>query len=287
MSDGPGGQLIRKEYLILSFGTGHVFDDSHFWAYCRSLARVPEADWVLLSDNIPPEAEERAFGLGLEIEHIPPVKNLFRDRHLAYWNYLNDHGHKYRYVVISDCRDVLFQKSPFLWVDNWRSRFNSVQGNKDFLDHFVVLTAEGFKTTSSGFACIDDFEFQRDVPQEHLKDLKEKWVVNGGVSVGTYQALMHYHFLVWATMLKTRRCCTDQAAINYLMAYLSQDATYSLSFPQHDWLCLTGEGVKEGAVKPQYDGALKNPQGEAYCMIHQWDRLSDSLRQDLLAHLDG
>jgi hypothetical protein len=189
---------------------------------------------------------------------------------------------------------VIFQSSPFVWVEKWRKRYENVEGNKSFLDHFVILTSEGFRTSRSGFACVDNFEFQRDVPKECMKDIGDKFVVNGGVSLGTWRALMDYHLLLWATMLKSRGRCTDQAAINYLMATLENDETYSISFPQHDWLCLTGEGVKEGVVEPNakelgmgFDdnlGILKNPKGEPYCMIHQWDRLPHNLKNPLLAH---
>jgi hypothetical protein len=118
-----------------------------------------------------------------------------------------------------------------------------------------------------------------------MKDIGDKFVVNGGVSLGTWRALMDYHLLLWGTMLKSRGRCTDQAAINYLMTVLEHDETYSLSFPQHDWLCLTGEGVKEDVVTPQFDdkGVLMNPKGQPYCILHQWDRLPDDLKNPLLA----
>lgn len=279
--------MFRRSRLVLTFGTGPVFDDVCFWSYVRSLDRVPDADHVVLTDNISEAAREDMELYDVHLVEIPKVQNLFRDRHLAYWNYLNDHGHKYEHVIITDCRDVLFQFSPFEWVADWKSRFDSIHGNKDFLNNFVVLTSEGFRVSRSGFACIDNFQFQSDMPKEHLKEMKDKWVVNGGVSLGTPQALMNYHFLVWATMLKSRGQCTDQSAINYLMAVLEEDATYSVSFPQHDWLCLTGEGVKENVVVPKFeDGFLKNPNGRSYALIHQWDRLDDSLRQSLLSHLE-
>lgn len=278
--------MLRRPYLVLTFGNGVVFDDPCFWAYVQSLSKVPDADHILLTDNISEEALAELDLHPIRVVKVPKLTSLFRDRHLAYWNYLNDHGHKYKHVIITDCRDVLFQRNPFEWIDDWKSRFDDVQGNKEFLDHFVVLTSEGFKNSRSGFACVDNFEFQSDIPIEHHKELKNKWVVNGGVSLGTSQALMNYHFLVWATMLKTRGRCTDQAAINYLMAVLDDDATYSVSFPQHDWLCLTGEGVKEGVILKHENGVLMNQSGQIYALIHQWDRLDNSLRQSILSNID-
>ena len=280
--------MLRRTNLILTFGNGPVLSDPCFWSYVQSTKRVPDSDVVILTDdNLSEEILDELDRYDVNYVPVPKITNLFRDRHLAYWNYLNEHGHKYRHLIITDCRDVLFQQSPFDWIDDWKTRFGNVHGNKDFLNNFVVLTSEGFKVSQSGFACIDNFEFQNDVPEVHRKDIKDQRVVNGGVSLGTPQALMNFHFLIWATMLKTRGRCTDQSAINYLMSILNEDASYSISYPQHDWLCLTGEGVKEGVVQPQHeDGVLKNPLGHPYAVIHQWDRLDNSLRQSLLSHLD-
>lgn len=272
---------------MLTFGNGPVFEDDNFWNYVRSLRNVQDADYVLLTDNISDEAAAELELFDVNVVNVPKLTHLFRDRHMAFWNYLNDHGHKYKSIIITDCRDVLFQKSPFEWIEDWKTRFDNVQGNKSFLDHFVILTAEGFKTSRSGFACVENFEFQSDLPKEFLKEMKDKWVVNGGVSLGTYRALMNYHLLVWSMMLKSKGRCTDQAAINYLMSVLEEDETYCVSFPQHDWLCLTGEGVKEEAVVPvNDDGVLKTPDGRKYALIHQWDRLDDSLRSSLLSRLE-
>jgi hypothetical protein len=275
--------MLRRDHLILTLGRGPVFSDPCFQEYVKSVKRVPEADCVILSDDISDSDARRLNEAGVEVATCEPIKQLFRDRHMAYWNYLNEHGHKYRSILISDCRDVIFQRSPFAWINSWRERYLSIHGNKSFLDHFVILTAEGFRTSRSGFACVDHFEFQRDVHNDCAVDISDKWVVNGGVALGTWRALMNYHLLVWSMMVKSRGRCTDQAAINYLMAKLKDDETYSVSFPQYDWLCLTGEGVKEKVVEPKFDGDLKNPNGDSYCLIHQWDRLPDDLKNPLLA----
>ena len=89
--------------------------------------------------------------------------------------------------------------------------------------------------------------------------------------------------------MKTFGRCTDQATLNYLMNYLKEDATYSVSQPFNDTLCLHGEGVKEGFVKEpivQDNKFLSSYLDEPYCIVHQWDRLSDRLKQYALAHLD-
>ena len=278
--------MIRKENLAMTFASGEqLFRDPNFWVYINSFNNVPDADLVILTNNIPSDARERLLDLEVEVVDvtIAEIHYIYRDRHLCFWEYLNDHGHKYKYVLVTDCRDVVFQSNPFAWVEDWKSRHANIKGNKSFLDHFVIMTAEGHKMTQSGFACIEHFEFERDVPRPFLKENKDRYVVNGGTFMGTPLAMMNWHFLVWMTQMKTIGRCTDQATVNWLMYYLEEDATYSVSMPQHDWLCLTGEGVKEGAVEPLLQGGcLLNPKGSKYRFVHQWDRL-DGFREEVLA----
>lgn len=279
--------MLRKENLVLTFASGDsLFDSNTFWVYVKSFKKhVPNADLVLLTHDMDEVVRERLDNLEVEVVDVPAkdMHFLYRDRHLSFYNYLNDHGHKYNYVLVTDCRDVVFQANPFDWIGEWRSRHDNISGHKGFLNHFVVMTAEGFKMATSGFACIEHFEFQRDVPMPYLKDDKNRWVVNGGTFMGTPRAMQDWHFLVWMTTMKTIGRCTDQATVNWLMYYLEHDDTYQVSFPQHDNLCLTGEGVKEGAVEPILkDGVVLNPKEKPYYMIHQWDRLN-VLKEEILA----
>lgn len=278
--------MLRKESLVLTFAGGdQIFRDPTFWVYVNSLKNIKDADPVILTHSMPEDVRDRLFTLEVEVVDVKPAElhYLYRDRHLCFWEYLNDHGHKYKYVLVTDCRDVVFQANPFDWIEGWKKRHDDIKGHKRFLDHFVILTAEGHKIAQSGFACVEHFEFERDVPRPFLKKNKDKYVVNGGTFLGTPRALQDWHFLVWTTQMKTIGRCTDQATVNWLMYYLEHDDTYSVSFPQHDNLCLTGEGVKEGAVEPLLkDGVVLNPKGERYYFVHQWDRL-DGLKEEVLA----
>lgn len=282
--------MVRKNNLALTFASGHeFFKDECFWVYIRSFFKnVFDSDLVIITHEMSEDVESTLLETGVfEVVRVPAAEAsfLYRDRHLAYWKYLNSHGHKYKHVISTDSRDVVFQTNPFNWISEWKSRYDNIQGRHDFLEHFVILAAEGFKMSQSGFACIEHFEFERDVPRPYLKEDRNRSVLNGGTFLGSSRAMQDWHFLVWITSIKTIGRCTDQATVNWLMYYLDEDDTYQISHPQRDHLCLTGEGVKEGAVEPilKTDGKLYSPQGKLYCMIHQWDRLQ-YLREDVLAH---
>jgi len=282
--------MLREENLVLTYAGGNEFlQQESFWVYVNTLSVIPDSDKVIITHEMPDLVRDRLLEKGFIIEDVPLIKYpyLLRDRHLAFWEYLNEHGHKYKYVAICDSKDVLFQRSPFHWIEEWKHRFDEVQGNKAFLSNFVILTSEGFRQSQSGFARIEDFEFQRDVPPQFFKEDSDRWVVNGGVTLGTPQALQNHEFLIWSVAMKTIGRCTDQATLNYLMNFLEEDATYSISQPTNDTLCLHGEGVKEGFVKEPTinNGVFESSYlGVPYCIVHQWDRLNGHLKECALSH---
>lgn len=277
--------MIRKENLILTYASGEIFKSPTFWVFVNSIKNTQNADAVFLTHDMDLNSRKRIEDQGFEISDVPAGETcyLFRDRHLHFYNYLIKHAHKYKYVLITDSRDVVFQANPFDWINIWRKRLEKIKGNNDFINDFVVFTSEGFKRTQSGFACIEHFEFQRDVPMPHLKNDNDKYVCNAGVTLGTAKAIQNFELLMFMTTMKTIGRCTDQAALNYILYFLENNNTYQISFPQHDNLCLTGEGVKIGCVEPLLiNGKLFNPNNELYFIIHQWDRL-DGLREEILA----
>lgn len=283
---------LREENLVLTYASGEdFFKLDSFWVFVKTLSRFKNIDKVIITHDIPHKVCDCLYDFDFEIVNVSHnSNNIMRDRHLGFWEYLNEHGHKYKYVGICDSKDVVFQQNPFDWIDNkWKPRFDNIKGNKNFLDNFVIVTSEGFRQSQSGFARIEDFVFQSDIPSEFVKENSNRWVINGGVIFGTPFALQNHEFLLWSVSVKTIGKCTDQASLNYLMNYLEKDETYSISQPFNDILCLHGEGVKEGFVKEPIveDNLLKSSYlKEPYFIIHQWDRLSDCFKQCILAHLE-
>lgn len=269
--------MFRKENLILSYAGGNALCRSDgFWAFVDSVRNVPNADLALVTHEMPVDVHNTLWELGVEIYDFHKTEYILRDRHLAFWQYLNEHGHKYRYILLSDCKDVVFQKNPFDWIGVWQNRFKNIDGNKDFLDDFVVLLSEGFKMSRSGFACIEHFEFEQGMPERFHQPDRDRWVINGGVSLGTPQALQHFEFLLWCITLKSVGRITDQATLNWVLRFLEKEDIYSVSHPHHDTLGIVCEGIKEGALPLNVkEGMVCNTKDEPYCIVHQWDRVEE------------
>lgn len=267
--------MFRKENLVLTYVSGEqLFKDKAFWIYVNSLSNISNADFVILTQDISESIEDRLAEkeiLVVRVETNAPF--LFRDRYLSFWEYLNEHGYKYKHVLVSECSDTIFQANPFDWIKEWRSRYDNIKGSHGFLDHFIVLMAESFQ---NNLTCVKHFDFQKDISELCLKENRNRWV-DDKIFLGTSRAMQDWYFLVWMATIKTIGQ-TDQETINWLMYYLENDDTYQISFPQHDSLCLTGIGVKEGMIEPILkDGILFSPQNKPYYIVHQWNKLNKEI----------
>jgi hypothetical protein len=258
--------------LLMTYGSGEdLFHEDTFWVYVESLRNV-NADYVMLTHDMPEDVRKELDKKIKVVDFEREMNHIVRDRHLAFWEYLSQYGDWYDYVAVTDCRDVVFQCDPFEWIE-----YNIGE------EHFVILVSEGFKMQRSGFACIEHFEFERDVPQHLLKEDKDRWVLNCGTILGSPLMMQNLHFLLWSVSMKSLGRVTDQATLNWLYYYLEHDSNYIVVQPQRDALCLTGEGIKEEGLQPILEGGvLHSPEKEPYCILHQWERL-DVLREDIFS----
>ena len=86
--------MFRKENLILTYASGvSLFNDDCFWVYINSLKNIPNADPILLTHDILPNFRYKLEDKGIEVIDVSPedVHYIYRDRHLAFYKYINDH----------------------------------------------------------------------------------------------------------------------------------------------------------------------------------------------------
>ncbi len=192
-------------------------------------------------------------------ENPPRVDYIIRDRWLAFWRYIDPTYHKY--VVITDSRDVVFQRDPV-----------------DFCyrvsDDRLILTGEGFSHQHSPFNLIDQLEAQRDIADFDVPFTS--WpVINAGVVAGPADKVKQLCLTIWTNCIRSRGKCTDQGVFNYLSYYWRQDPTFYVANPNEDPWCITGEGLKENLLDIDVvyqDGELRINEKTPYFIFHQWDR---------------
>jgi hypothetical protein len=262
--------MVRN--AILTWASGEAFCKSEgFRCYVKSLDNIKDADRYVFTHDMADDVRQELVDKVTIVDVDPArIHYLLRDRHLIFWEFLIKNKVQYKHVVITDSKDVVFQRDIFNYVDgHWFD--------------YLHLAGEGMTHKQSGWNLIDQFEAQRNV-REFQKEYREWPVINGGVMMGTNNMLSNMLFLLWSNTVRSIGKNTDQGILNYLYSYLQDTGPIFLKEPQRHAFCLTGEAVKEGFVKPLFkDGMFYLPiTEEPYYIVHQWERTT--YKDELLAH---
>jgi len=219
---------------------------------------------LVFTNDMPKDFRLDIEAKGFNVVDVPAteVEDINRDRHYAYYKYLSKHT-DFRYVLITDSKDVLFQENPILFV------------GLAYGSQFIMLVDEGLLHKESWY----NSESQKDL-QSRLRafktDFNEWQVVNAGVMLGTVDKLKLLLLNTWMSTFALSSKCGDQAGLNFAYRLLTEDAFIFLNHPKDSVFCATGEGMNVGtyAPKPIWNNDklthadLKLP----YCLFHQWDR---------------
>jgi hypothetical protein len=106
----------------------------------RSSVRVLEGDFD--------DSNER-------VAHREPSRHVhcvMRNRWFVIRDHLRSHAHRYRFVLMTDVRDVLLQGDPFQWRPDELQRAGSERFD---LTRTVVLSGEGSGATSTSSCCVE------------------------------------------------------------------------------------------------------------------------------------
>jgi hypothetical protein len=88
-------------------------------SFAMSLSRSGfEGTKLLLSQSLTQYTLNRLQELGFTLGNHKVVSgNFFVDRYASAIEYLNDHSGEFRYVLWVDCRDLVFQSNPSVWLE--------------------------------------------------------------------------------------------------------------------------------------------------------------------------
>lgn len=235
--------------------------------YIKSLLECGfKGDKVIFTSEMPIEFRCDLVEKGFIISEFPKeeIYWLYRDRHLAYYNW--NSGHDYRFIIQTDSRDTLFQKNPVEYLEN---RFGKEPGNH------VLLTSEGFVHAESPTNTSNQGHYQKGLAK-HQRPFANWPVINGGTVAGTGKRILYYDLAIWFAGLGRVARDGDQAITNYARYYFQRDESVSVADPKESTWCITGEGLNVKKYTPLPI--------DAYYLFHQWDRTSyaDSIRRKYL-----
>lgn len=175
--------------------------------------------------------------------------------------YINALG-PYRYAVVTDTKDVVFQSDPITWLSK---NLNPVRK--------IAIQSEGMMYQNSpGNLRNVKYAFGLDIAQKML----DASVLNAGVIAGDAKCVADFCNAIYELSLKDERLKTftpgyedmlaDQSAMNILSWELPWINQIQRVDEQSDFVSEFHHNVPR-QIK---DGIMLNPKGEPYCMWHQW-----------------
>lgn len=176
----------------------------------------------------------------------------------AKWLYSSE-GEPEDTVIFSDARDMVFQRDPFLDIQNVR----------------LVAAGEGPIHAECPWNTADQSAIQSYLPTELRDDFGSWPIICNGVSAGKRQSVRNLLLGNWLMGSLLTHGGTDQGVTNYLWnRYLGKEPGSWLCHPGiSDW-CLNGHHAPRVSPAPYLqDGQVMcAATNKPYALFHQWER---------------
>lgn len=254
----PVNTARRSADCTVTFIAGRAFSLSDGVAvYIRSLANVFKGAKYALVHDIARDTHKELQHRGFSVLSVASVEHLTRDRWLAFYHLLSALDHAA--CVLSDSKDVVFQRDPFPLFTSDGIHFVSEE-----LTHAQLswnLDQQYGLQSSIGVRC----------------DLSGTPVINAGVVCGSVARLREFSILMYSNLLTSDPDSSDQAMLNLLYHAFLHRSTHVL-LPSTSRLCAIGASAHYRTTHEMDDGlrwsgeAVSDACGELYALVHQWER---------------
>lgn len=279
--------------LVVGAITGYDFETIKPWV--NSLDRCGfEGDKAMfcynVSFDVANELSARGYKvLGFErneedrcLEYSKPGFNIVVERFLHMAFVLRELETKYRYIISTDVKDVVFQRNPSDWLLANLGRTNLDSAAK------VVAASESIVYVQEQWGNLNLF---RSFGPQVYHTFKDKVISNAGVMAGEFNTMLDLFMHV--------KLLSDSAPAHYIEGGGGPDqAAYNVLINSLPWRNITRFTQSEecwaaqlGTTGPQIahkygqlltepspilrDGLVCNSQGEPFSIVHQYDRVPE------------
>ncbi len=261
--DGHDGTLV--------LGAAVGLHRAHILPFLLSLQSCGfSGETVLYVDLLEDEARETLKRFGVRLLTLPedsPLRGAWvnNSRYFIYELFLARAQQPYRHVLLTDVRDVLFQRNPFL-IDT---------GN--MLGCFLEAAAIGDCSTNSGW-------IRAAFGEDALARMQDKPIVCSGTTLGPAPCIRDYLSRMTAHLrgLDLDNRGIDQGVHNYLVHVEGIEDLRLFTNGSGPVLTM---GHMPGLFHVRADGLVCREDGEVAHVLHQYDRFPE-LRARCLARLE-
>lgn len=246
-----------KNLLINYLSGDRIFESMDLEIYFKSLKKINNADKLVVVNNI----SDSNIKILEKIYDIIVFKEApFYYIYYKVFDVLAEYAQDYDYALYVDSRDVIIQKNPFDY-------FASKPENDLFLVSEGMKVMEN-KCNLSWHNLLSSTQIFPNQSGEH------NLIINGGTIGGKVPDYMNMLLLAMTNSnRKSSGVITDQSIYTSLYPYLQRMKNVEICHPYSDLYCATGEAIKWGNIKVNFDGKqVLNQDNQPYYIFHQWDR---------------
>jgi hypothetical protein len=190
------------------------------------------------------------------------------------WQYINSIDvSKYRYVITTDVKDVIFQSDPSKWM------------SKNLRSKKILVSSESLSYQNEPWG---DNNMRLSFPMVH-NWMRDKNIWNCGVLAGEIATMRDLFLNLYLSCLGAPQQVPggggpDQAALNVLLNLEPYKSITKFAKSEEGWACQAGttaDPLKINSFRPYlleseplWDGENSTTtDGRKHCILHQWDRV--------------
>lgn len=262
-------QEMGCQDVVISVAKGYGWEELR--AYANSLARSGfRGTKLFFVENITAEARKNLIALGFQlIDFQSSNPNFWQTRHRVASEFMEQNAAKFRYVIWVDCRDLVFQTNPSMWLENNLAPQRLIASGECWLIKDEALNDQWIKETVSP----TDYQW-----------LRNEEVCCGGTLAGDSE-MMRVFFREMFTRLSANDKIVDQGLQNYILRISPFKEV--LRVPRmREGFAITFSSLARGCPltdeRPDFDiqkGLVYAPHSfTPFVIVHQYDRDSQWVR---------
>lgn len=271
--------------LIIGGASNYSWNQLRYWV--NSIKQTGFAgDIVLVGSNLTQDTIQTLESHGVKVVTFTPINRLpphvERFRHI--WAYLK-RNEDYRYVIVTDTRDVIFQKNPIDFLSS-----------KLITNKTIVTSSEGLRYKDEPWGSQNLFDA---FGEEVFSELNELLIYNVGTIAGYFSEVRDLMLQLYVLSIGRPIPIVDQAVFNFLVSTSPYEDTVLRTTNETGWAVQLGttigavtsghgdigQAVLSGAlsleiyeklyqdVQPLVNADYITNNHSPFYIVHQWDRV--------------
>lgn len=277
--------------------------DLYNWAQIKPWAQSAresgfEGDIWLITYRVDPDVHAKAADYNVnicQVEHDPyglPIKHTgvntpTQAHNLRFYHAwelltrLHKAGIRYRYVIMTDVSDVVFQ------IDPVEELVQLLPTNKfdEADDHSIVVSSEGLTYSNEEWG---KDNMTNGFGQLRFDLMAKDWTIFNVGTIAGFSYVMTGLFNVIFSMTEGRYYPSDQSSFNIILRHF-MSGMWAGTTHEDTWACQLGTTMDptkswlwgrldESRPHIRSDGIVVNKNGNAYAIVHQWNRVPELKR---------